>query len=40
MIAMFNDREKSSQSEKSHFFALRDEENRQVVLISRNGVEA
>jgi hypothetical protein len=27
--------EKSSQSKKSHFFALRDEKNRQVCLISR-----
>jgi hypothetical protein len=27
-------REKSSQSEKSHFFALRDEKNRQVCLIT------
>jgi hypothetical protein len=26
-------REKSSQSEKSHFFALREEKNRQVCLI-------
>ena len=26
-------REKSSQSEKSHFFALRDEKNRQVCLM-------
>jgi hypothetical protein len=26
-------REKSSQREKSHFFALRDEKNRQVCLI-------
>jgi hypothetical protein len=33
-------REKSSQSEKSHFFALRDEKNREVCLMSRNGVEA
>ncbi len=40
MSAFYSNREKSSQSEKSHFFALRDEENRQVVLISRNGVEA
>ena len=39
MTGFYSDREKSSQSEKSHFFALRDEENRQVVLISRNGVE-
>jgi hypothetical protein len=28
-------REKSSQSKKSHFFALRDEKNRKVCLISR-----
>lgn len=27
-------REKSSQGEKSHFFALRDEKNRQVCLIT------
>ncbi len=27
-------REKSSQSEKSHFFALRDEKNREVCLIT------
>ncbi len=33
-------REKSSQSGKSHFSALRDEKNRQVCLISRNGAEA
>jgi hypothetical protein len=33
-------REKSSQGEKSHFFALRDEKNRQVCLMGRNGVEA
>lgn len=31
-------REKSSQSEKSHFFALRDEKNREVCLIT--GLEA
>ncbi len=31
---MFIAREKSSQSEKSHFFALRDEKNRQVCLIT------
>jgi hypothetical protein len=30
-------REKSGQSEKSHFFALRDEKNRQVCLITRRG---
>jgi hypothetical protein len=29
-------REKSSQSEKPRFFALRDEENRKVVLIRRS----
>lgn len=28
-------REKSSQSKKSHFFALRDEKNRQVCHITR-----
>lgn len=33
-------REKSSQSEKSHFFALRDEKNRMVCLMSQNGMEA
>lgn len=31
---MFAAREKSSQSEKSHFFALRDGKNRQVCLIT------
>ena len=29
-------REKSSQSEKSHFFALRDEKNRKVCLMGVN----
>lgn len=33
-------REKSSQSEKLHFFALRDEKNRMVCLMSQNGMEA
>ncbi|MDQ5963447.1 MAG: hypothetical protein QG629_529 [Patescibacteria group bacterium] len=28
-------REKSSQSEKSHFFALRDEKNHQVCLMDK-----
>ena len=40
MIGFYSNGEKSSQSEKSHFFALRDEENRQVVPMSRNGAEA
>jgi len=31
-------REKSSQNKKSHFFALRDEKNRQVCLITRRGI--
>jgi len=33
-------REKSSQSGKPRFFALSDEKNREVCLISRNGMEA
>jgi hypothetical protein len=35
---MFASREKSSQSEKSHFFALRDEKN-QVCLINLKGAK-
>jgi len=34
---MIAPRKKSSQSEKSHFFALRDEKNRQVCLITSKG---
>ncbi len=33
-------REKSSQSQRIQFAALRDEKNREVCLMSRNGVEA
>ncbi len=36
---MFASREKSSQSEKSHFFALRDEKNRKVCLINLKGAK-
>ncbi|MDQ5963460.1 MAG: hypothetical protein QG629_542 [Patescibacteria group bacterium] len=36
---MFAHRKKSSQSEKSHFFALRDEKNRVVCLISKKGAK-
>lgn len=35
MMVLSVAREKSSQSEKSHFFALRDEKNRKVCLMSR-----
>jgi hypothetical protein len=37
---MVDVREKSSQSQRIQFAALRDEKNRQVCLMSRNGVEA
>jgi hypothetical protein len=37
---MVDVREKSSQSQRIHFAALRDEKNRMVCLMSRNGVEA
>jgi hypothetical protein len=33
-------REKSSQSEEPHFFALRGEKNRMVCLMGQNGMEA
>jgi hypothetical protein len=39
-MIIFAVREKSSQIRRIYFAALRDEKNREVCLISRNGVEA